>query len=144
MKERNHDMMKAEERWQTSDRRNTFFGYPYHSNFYDLPADTCQPQWLAMGNAGAFGIHSGVQRHYGYTQILQDRQQQPTQTICTGHANVSAASREQDREFLSQGVKDYWKAQETSMYKSTIKDVKALKKAYKKSKKDGRLRNQDR
>ena len=45
---------------------------------------------------------------------------------------------EQDREFLSQGVKDYWKAQETSMYKSTIKDVKALKKAYKKSKKDGR------
>ncbi len=91
-----------------------------------------------MGNAGAFGIHSGVQRHYGYTQILQDRQQQPTQTICTGHANVSAASREQDREFLSQGVKDYWKAQETSMYKSTIKDVKALKKTYKKSKKDGR------
>ena len=45
---------------------------------------------------------------------------------------------EQDREFLSQGVKDFWKAQEESMYKSTAKDVKALKKAYKKSKKDGR------
>ena len=97
--------------------------------FYDLPADTCQLQWLAMGNAEHsvfIPAFSGItDTHKSYKIDSNNYNANNMYWACKRICGIA----EQDREFLSQGVKDYWKAQETSMYKSTIKDVKALKKA---------------
>ena len=106
--------------------------------FTDLPKDTCQLQWLAMGNAEHsvfIPAFSGItDTHKGYKI---DSAAYSASNMYWAFKRICGIA-EQDREFLSEGVKNYWKAQEEAMYKSTMKDVKALKKAYKKSKKDGR------
>lgn len=133
-----YDMMKAENAGRRPIGITRSSDIHIIQTFYDLPADTCQLQWLAMGNAEHsvfIPAFSGItDTHKSYKIDSNNYNANNMYWACKRICGIA----EQDREFLSQGVKDYWKAQETSMYKSTIKDVKALKKAYKKSKKDGR------
>lgn len=106
--------------------------------YTDLPTDTCQLQWLCMGNAEHsvfIPAFSGItDTHKSYKINSNDYSSSNMYWACKRICGIA----EMDREFLSQGVKDYWKAQEQSMYNNLSKDMKNLKKAYKKSKKEGR------
>ncbi len=105
----------------------------------DLPKETCQLQWLAMGNAEhsvfvpAFSGITNTHKAYqvdGSKAYKSESFYDSTKRICS--------IAESDREFLSQGVKDYWKLQEKMMIKSTKSQIKKIKEAYGKSKDDGR------
>lgn len=104
----------------------------------ELPADTCQLQWLAMGNAEhtvfvpAFsGITQTYDKyHTDWSKFSNDSMYFASKRIC-GLA-------ESDREFLSQGVKDFNLLQEKMMLKKTQEQIAKIQKAYKKSKKEGR------
>lgn len=105
----------------------------------DLPKETCQLQWLAMGNAEhsvfvpAFSGITDTHKAYqvdGSKTYKKSSLYDATKRVC------SVA--ESDREFLGQGVKDYWKLQEQMMIKSTKKQIKKIKEAYGESKENGR------
>ena len=127
-----YDMMKAENASRRAIGVTRQSDVHIIQTYTDLPADTCQLQWLAMGNAEHsvfIPAFSGItDTHKSYKINSNNYSASNMYWACKRICGIA----EQDREFLSQGVKDFWKAQEKSMYKSTAKDVKALKKAYKK------------
>ena len=104
----------------------------------DLPADSCQLQWLALGNAE----HSVFIPAFGGI----------TETIAPYHVDGSRYSKdsmyyavqriggiaEADRKFLSQGAKDFWKIQEKLMIRDMHAALPEVKKAYEKGTKEGR------
>ncbi len=103
-----------------------------------LPADTCQLQWLAMGNAEhavfipAFSGITDTHKSYkvDWNVFNNDSMYFANKRIC-GLA-------ESDRAFLSQGVKDFNVLQEEMMLKEMQNELSKVQKAYKESKKAGR------
>ena len=93
--------------------------------FDDLPVETCQLQWLTMGNAEhaifvpAFsGITDTYEKYKidnAESGVINDSYYYVCKAICS--------LAETDREFLSQGVKDYNLAQEQQMYDQIIAEL---------------------
>lgn len=109
--------------------------------FTELPADTCQLQWLAMGNAEHaifVPAFSGITDTYSKYKIDNT---ETYEAVNDGFYYVSknlCQLAESDRQFLSQGVKDYNLLQEKIMLKDVQNQISKIKKAYAVSKKNGR------
>ena len=107
-------------------------------NFKDLPKDTCNLQWLAMGNAEHsvfIPAFSGItETHPAYHIDGSYKYNHDSLYSATKRMNVASY----DRQFLSQGVKDYWKLQEKMMIRDTKKEMNKIRKAYATSRKTGR------
>ena len=106
--------------------------------YSNLPKDSCDLQWLCMGNAE----HSVfIPAFSGITDTLAaykvDGSAYNAKSAWWQFKSIDTVAG-YDREFLSQGVKDFWKAQETSQYASIQKKLKTVSSKYKKSKKTGR------
>ena len=107
-------------------------------NFKDLPRDTCNLQWLAMGNAEHsvfIPAFSGItETHPAYNIDGSYKYNHDSLYSATKRMNVASY----DRQFLSSGVKDYWKLQEKMMIHDTKKELSKIRKAYAKGKNRGR------
>lgn len=106
--------------------------------FDSLPSDTSQLQWLAMGNAPHsvfIPAFSGITDTYKAYQI--DGSRFDSRSMYSAFKRISTTA-ESDREFLSRGVKDYWKIEEKMMLNSIKGEIGKVKKAYGKNEKQGR------
>lgn len=104
----------------------------------ELPVDTCQLQWLAMGNAEHaifIPAFSGITETY--SKYHTDWSKFSNNSVYFACKRICGLA-ESDREFLSQGVKDFNILQEKMMLKETQNQIAKIQKAYKKSKKVGR------
>lgn len=106
--------------------------------FSDLPKDTCNLQWLCMGNAENSVF---VPAFSGITDTLDAYKVDGSRYNSKGaywifKKNCTLA--ETDRTFLSQGVKDYWKLQEAMEYKQIKDSLKEIKNKYDKNDDKGR------
>lgn len=106
--------------------------------YSDLPKDTCNLQWLCMGNAEhsvfvpAFsGINSTLDAYQVDGSPYNEKS-----AYWTFKKNVPLAA--SDRQFLGKGVKDFWALQERMMYKEIQKNIPAIKDSYKTGKSSGR------
>ena len=107
--------------------------------FDNLPKDSCSIQWLSTGNAEH---NVFIPAFSGITDTHEAYKPDGSETY-NPKSMYSATKRicgiaESDREFLGQGVKDYWKLQEKMMIKQTKKDMKKINSAYKEGKEEGR------
>ena len=106
--------------------------------YSNLPADTCQLQWLAMGNAEhsvfipAFSGITDTASAYKVDGSAYDS------SSAWWKFKRNATLAQANRQFLSAGTKDFWKAQEESEYAKIQSELKNVTKAYKKSKTAGR------
>ena len=107
-------------------------------NFKFLPSDTCNLQWLAMGNAEHsvfIPAFSGItDTHPAYQVDGSYKYNHDSLYSATKRMNVASY----DRQFLSQGVKDYWKLQEKMMIRDTKKELAKIGRAYAKGRDNGR------
>ncbi len=107
--------------------------------FPELPAETCQLQWLAMGNAEHaifVPAFSGITDTYEKYQIDNDESGVINDSyyyLCKSICSVA----ETDRPFLSQGVKDYNLAQEKQMLQEILDSIPKVKEAYAVAEEDG-------
>ena len=104
----------------------------------DLPADSCNLQWLAVGNAEhnvfipAFGGITDTHKayHVDGSRYSKDSMYYAVQRI--------GGIAEADRKFLSKGAKEFWKIQEKLMIADMHKVLPEVKKAYEKGIDEGR------
>lgn len=105
--------------------------------YEDLPAETCGVQWLAMGNAehAVFvPAFSGITDTYdAYKVDLNLYNENSMYYACKRLCGLA----ESDRDFLSQGVKDFNLLQEQVMLASVQNELANVKKEYAKSSKAG-------
>lgn len=106
--------------------------------FDNLPKDSCHLQWLALGNAEhsvfvpAFG---GITETYEAYHV--DGSRYDDSSMYSASKRICAIA-ETDREFLSQGTKDFWKIQEQLMIKEMNGEISKVDNAYKESIEEGR------
>lgn len=107
--------------------------------FAELPANTCQVQWLTMGNAEHaifVPAFSGITDTYEKYKIDNDE----SGTINDSYYYICkavCAIAESDREFLSQGVKDYNLAQEQQMLADILAALPTVQAQYAESQEAG-------
>lgn len=107
--------------------------------FPELPVETCQLQWLAMGNAEHaifVPAFSGITDTYEKYRIDNDESGIVNDSyyyLCKSICSIA----ESDRPFLSQGVKDYNLAQETQMLTEILNSIPDVQEAYAVSEKNG-------
>lgn len=107
--------------------------------FPELPAGTCQLQWLAMGNAehAVFvPAFSGITDTYEKYQIDNTESGVVNDSyyyVCKSICSIA----ETDRPFLSQGVKDYNLEQEQQMLDKILESIPDIKEAYAVSEENG-------
>ena len=106
--------------------------------YADMPKDSCQLQWLSMGNAEhnvfvpAFsGITDTFEAYKVDKNVFTEKSFYFAMKRITGIA-------EMDRAFLGQGVKDFWNLEEEMMLAQMEDEMDNIKAAYAKSKTAGR------
>ena len=107
--------------------------------FPELPAETCQLQWLAMGNAEHaifVPAFSGITDTYEKYQIDNDETGVVNDSYYYVCKSVCCVA-ETDRPFLSQGVKDYNLAQEKQMLQEILDSIPEIGEAYAVSEENG-------
>ena len=104
----------------------------------NLPADSCNLQWLALGNAEHamfIPAFSGITDTYaGYKPDGNVFNENSVYFNCKRICSLA----ESDRAFLSQGVKDYNLLEEKIMLNNMQNEIAKINKAYAKSKANGR------
>ena len=101
--------------------------------FDELPDCTCQLQWLAMGNAEHsifVPAFSGITDTYDKYKIDDTESRRLNDSFYYQCKRVNALA-ESDREFLSQGVKDYNVKQERAMLERILAEIPTIQKKYK-------------
>ena len=101
--------------------------------FDELPDCTCQLQWLAMGNAEHsifVPAFSGITDTYDKYKIDDTESRRLNDSFYYQCKRVNALA-ESDREFLSQGVKDYNVKQERAMLERILEEIPTIQKKYK-------------
>lgn len=107
--------------------------------FADLPANTCQVQWLTMGNAEHaifVPAFSGITDTYEKYKIDNDESGVVNDSyyyVCKAICAIA----ETDRAFLSQGVKDYNLAQEQQMLADILAALPTVQAKYAESQESG-------
>ncbi len=135
------DMMKAENAGRRAIGVTRQSDVHIFQTFDELPADTCQLQWLAMGNAEHaifVPAFSGITDTYSKYKVdntgTYNAVNDSYYYVCKNLCQLA----ESDREFLSEGVKDFNLLQEKIMLKDVKSQLAKIKKAYSVSKKNGR------
>lgn len=106
--------------------------------YSSLPAETCNLQWLCMGNAehSVFvPAFSGITDTHSAYKVDGSAYQS---TSAWWKYKRIATLAQADRQFLSVGTKDFWNDQEEAQYAQIQKEIAKVQKAYKKSKTAGR------
>ena len=106
--------------------------------YSNLPKDSCDLQWLAMGNAehSVFvPAFSGITDTYSAYKV-DGTAYKDSSAYWLFKRNCTLA--ESDRAYLGQGTKDFWAAQEKSEYATVQKQLAKVTSAYGKSKTNGR------
>ena len=107
--------------------------------FPELPVETCQLQWLAMGNAEhaifvpAFSGITDTYEKYRIDNTESDVVNDSYYYLCKSICSVA----ETDRPLLSQGVKDFNLEQETRMLAEILDSIPDIREAYALSEEDG-------
>ena len=107
--------------------------------FPELPAATCQLQWLALGNtehAVFVPAFSGITDTYGKYRVDNDESGAVNDSFYFACKSVCSVA-ETDRAFLSQGVKDYNLKQEKQMLAEILDSLPAVREACESSEEDG-------
>ena len=133
-----YDMMKAENEGRRPIGVTRQSDVHIIQTYTNLPAETCNLQWLSMGNAehAVFvPAFSGITDTFaGYKVDLNEYNEKSMYYACKRICGIA----EMDRAFLSQGVKDFNLLQEKIMLKDMQNEVSKIAKQYKTSKKAGR------
>ncbi len=132
------DMMKAENEGRRPIGVTRQSDVHIMQTFPELPIDSCHVQWLAMGNAEHsmfLPTFAGITDTYKGYHVDLNKFNPNSMYFASKRVNGLAES---DREFLSQGVKDYNVFQEEMMLKDVQNQLAKVKAAYKISKKAGR------
>ena len=133
-----YDMMKAENEGRRPIGVTRQSDVHIIQTYTNLPAETCNLQWLSMGNAEHaifVPAFSGITDTFaGYKVDLNEYNEKSMYYACKRICGIA----EMDRAFLSQGVKDFNLLQEKIMLKDMQNEVSKIAKQYKTSKKSGR------
>ena len=100
--------------------------------FEELPAETCQLQWLAMADAEHATFvpaFSGIANTYKKYQIDNEREGSINDSHYYLCRKISSLA-ETDREYLSQGVKDYNLQEEKMMLSRILREIPKIQEAY--------------
>lgn len=133
-----YDMMKSENAKMRPIGTTRSSDIHIIQTYKDLPKDTCQLQWLCMGNAEhsvfvpAFSGITNTNKAYRVDGTIYNKDSAYWQF----KRNETLA--QSDREFLSEGTKAFWKSKEVRELKDINKAIPKIKKAYKKGEDEGR------